>query len=196
MHSLKPLALVPVVGMVAFALLAPIADAGASRPESTVKAAKKSCKKAKRSDAQRSAETARKRKKKCVVLRRTYRGKTSQGEPITLKTNNLKKKVYELGTYVQRVCHNYGSSITVSDQFEMLFAVRLRGTAFTAPLPSFDAEYLAKGTVTGHAGASTASGQANIPAAGEGENTCDAVTFSFSIPKVREVRGRRPVRGR
>ncbi len=125
-----------------------------------------------------------------MVLRRTYRGKTSQGEPIVIKTNNLRKNVYELGTYVKHVCNTpYSGKQTFSEQFEMLFPVRLRGTAFSAPLPSFDAEFLYKGTVTGHAGRSTASGQGNIPAGGEGDATCEAATFSFSIPKVREVRG-------
>jgi hypothetical protein len=111
-----------------------------------------------------------------------------------IKINNLRKKVFELGTYVKRVCSSSGSNFTESEQFEMLFDVRLRGTAFTAPLPSFDAEFLVKGTVTGHAGASGASGQGNIPAGGDSGDTCEAATFSFSIPKVREVRGFPPGR--
>jgi hypothetical protein len=202
MRSLKPFAPVAVVGMVAFALLVPIADAAASSPSSAVKASKAaSCKKAKRKGAGRSAtrtsaDTARTNKRKCkkVVLRRTYRGKTSQGEPIVIKTNNLRKNVYELGTYVKHACNTYNGKMTFSEQFEMLFPVALHGTAFSAPLPSFDAQFLYKGTVTGHAGASTAKGQGNIPAGGEGDETCEAATFSFSIPKVREVRGIRPGR--
>jgi hypothetical protein len=88
------------------------------------------------------------------------------------KANNLRKKVFELGTYVKRVCSSSGSNFTESEQCEMLFDVRLRGTAFTAPLPSFDAEFPVKGTVTGHAGASGAGGQGNIPAGGDSGDTC------------------------
>lgn len=201
MRSLKPLALVPLVGMVAFALLAPIADAGASPAAGTVKASKKksSCKKSKRKGTPKrgaslsSADTAaRKRKaKKCkkakkVLLRRTYRGKTSQGEPIELKTNNLRKKVDTLGFFVKHVCKTPPQ--TLSEEFNMLFPTRLRGTAFAAKVPSFDAEFQYVATVTGKAGATAASGQASVTAGGFGDKACAATTFTFSIPKVREVR--------
>jgi hypothetical protein len=105
------------------------------------------------------------------------------------KANNLRKKVFELGTYVKRVCSSSGSNFTESEQCEMLFDVRLRGTAFTAPLPSFDAEFPVKGTVTGHTGASGAGGQGQYSGRRGQWGHVRAATFSFSIPKVREVRG-------
>jgi hypothetical protein len=204
MRSLKPLALVAVVAMAACALLAPIADAGASPAASTVKASKKksSCKKSKRKGTPKrgaslsSADTAaRKRKaKKCkkakkVLLRRTYRGKTSQGEPIELKTNNLRKKVDTLGFFVKHVCKTpFAGPQTISEEFNMLFSTRLRGTAFAAEVPSFDAEFQYVASVTGKAGATAASGRASVTAGGFGDSACAAATFTFSIPKVREVR--------
>lgn len=186
-----------VAALVAFALLAPTADAGASAattPEASTKQVP--CKKAKRRPARGAADTAVNEAKKCkkakpVVLRRSYRGKTSQGEPIDLQTTNRGTKV-TLGFYAKHLCRGpfAGPPFMVSDEFNTLGPQRLTNTKFTAKIPAFDAEFPYVASVTGRAGATTASGQISVSAGGQvGEGGCDATSFTFNIPKVRESRG-------
>jgi hypothetical protein len=173
--------------MLTVAVCAPASHA--STPGAATAGAKKSsCKKPRRPLPGRSAKKCPKPKK--ILLRRTYRGKTSQGQSIGITTNNFRKNVREVTFYAKHVCQTpYAGLQTFTEDFEMLFPVRLSGSAFTARVPSFDAEFAYFATVTGTAGASTATGHVDITAGGLADSACQAAQLSFSIPMVHEVRG-------
>jgi len=180
MRSVTISTLGALTALAASALLAPAADAA--------------CSKAKRRPARGAdtavADLAKKCKKKSVVLRRGYRGKTSQGEPISLETTNRGKRV-TLHFYVRHRCTvPFGRPpIMVSEEFNTVGPHRVRNTRFTGLIPAFDAEFPYKATVTGRAGAKSASGRVSVTGDGNADGYCDATSFTFNVPKVRETRG-------
>lgn len=191
-----------VTAMLVFALIAPAADAAS--PASTAEADRKkpSCKRnAKREALNRGrprgaagVAASRARAKKCKDLVKTYRGTTSQGERIEIKTRTT-----ELGTKlisgklrltfdVKHMCTygNGGPPTPISDRFETI-SYGLKGRTFKFTTPSFDAEYVYRASVTGKIGATTASGQASVT--GDVAGQCAATSFSFNVPRVRDGSG-------
>jgi hypothetical protein len=182
-----------------------VADAEAF-PVSTVTAGKKkpSCKRNAKREALRGGprgstaitggESA---AKKCKSGYRTYRGTTSQGERIELKTRTteygrkLVSGKVKLFFYGKHVCTSLnGPPFSSSEEYNTLGYPRLTGTALTSAfkttIPAFDAEYRYLASVTGKVGVAAASGQVSTEAGGiPGESGCAAASFTFNIPKIR-----------
>lgn len=180
MRSLTMPTLGLITAMAASALLAPAADAA--------------CSKAKRRPARgadaAAPQLAKKCKKKTVVLRRGYRGKTSQGEPISLETTKRGAWVTLHFYAKQRCTSRFGNPpTTASEEFNTVGPHRVRNTRFTGVIPAFDALVPVKATVTGRAGTKSASGRVSVAAGSDGDSYCDASSFTFNVPKVRETRG-------
>jgi hypothetical protein len=202
MRSIRLAVPTAVTAMLVFALIAPVADAGAS-PKSTVTAAKKkpSCKRnarrraLNRGPARASAGIAR-RARKCKSGYRTYRGKTSQGERIELKTRTteygtkLVSGKIRLSFFARHVCSSSNGQYSSSEEYNDQNYPRLSGTArlatFKTKIPAFDAEYRYLASVAGKVTVAHASGQVSTEAGGIGGDTqCAAASFTFDIPRIR-----------
>jgi len=186
--------------LVVAALLAPTTHASAPPASTvTVDSTKPGCKRnprrvaLERQRTRSSADTAaRGRGKKCRNIYRTYRGTTSQGKRIEIKT-----RTSEFGTKLfsgkvalefeaERMCTYSGGPVTAITQEYSPFYQTLKAPERTFKV--FDPAYQNVNqnlTMTGKVSTRMASGKATMAAEGDVRDNCAAASFTFSIPRVK-----------
>lgn len=181
--------------LVVAALLAPTTHASAP-PASTVTAdsTKPGCKRNPRRVALERERTrsladtaARGRGKKCRDIIRAYRGTTSQGKRIELKTRTSEfgTKLFSgkvsLDFEAERMC----TLGTITQEYSPFFQ-KLKAPERTFNV--FDPQYKNANqnlTMTGKVGTRMASGNATMAAEDNDSGQCAAASFTFSIPRVK-----------
>ena len=183
--------------LVVTALLAPTTLASAP-PASTVTADSKKpgCKRnprrvaLERERTRSSADTAaRGRGKKCRDVIRAYRGTTSQGKRIELKTRTSEfgTKLFSgkvsLDFEAERMCTDYDGTVGTLTQEYAPFFQKLKAPERTFKV--FDPQYRNL-AMTGKVSTRMASGKATMAAGDDGDGKeCAAASFTFSIPRVK-----------
>jgi len=140
-----------------------------------------------------SADTAaRGRGKKCRDIIRAYRGTTSQGKRIELKTRTSEfgTKLFSgkvaLDFEAERMCTDYYGQVSTITQEYTPFFQKLKAPERTFNV--FDPQYKNANqnlTMTGKVSTRMASGKATMAAEDNGQDKCAAASFTFSIPRVK-----------
>ncbi len=179
--------------LVVAALLAPTTHASAPPASTvTVDSTKPGCKRnprrvaLERERTRSSADTAaRGRGKKCRDIIRAYRGTTSQGKRIELKTRTSEfgTKLFSgkvsLDFEAERIC----TLGTITQEYSPFFQ-KLKAPERTFKV--FDPQYKNL-AMTGKVSTRMASGKATMAAEDDGGDECAAASFTFSIPRVKNV---------
>ena len=186
--------------LVVAALLAPTTHASAPPASTvTVDSTKPGCKRnprrvaLERQRTRSSADTAaRGRGKKCRDIIRAYRGTTSQGKRIELKTRTSEfgTKLFSgkvaLDFEAERMCTDYYGQVSTITQEYTPFFQKLKAPERTFNV--FDPQYKNANqnlTMTGKVSTRMASGKATMAAEDNGQDKCAAASFTFSIPRVK-----------